>query len=90
MVLILAGIGELPWLAFHATWVLPLFFTVLNTTPAQLLFPVDSKLMATLLRTADIFRSQRLWARMLVVIPWQVAGWWVVFRCYKKGEVEPV
>jgi hypothetical protein len=88
MVLILAGTGELPWLAFHATWALPLIFTVFNTTPAQLLFPVDSNLMATLLRSAEVYRTQRLLARMLVVIPWWVTGWWMVARCYKTGRVK--
>jgi hypothetical protein len=90
MVLILTCIDELPRLAFYATWVLPMIFTVFNTTPAQLLFPIRPDLMSFLLRSADIFRTQRLWARMLVVIPWQAAGWWMVTRCLRRNRVEMI
>jgi hypothetical protein len=89
MVLILTCIGELPKLAFHAAWLLPLLFTIFNTTPAQLLFPIRPELMAYLLRLSDVYRTQRLWARMLVVIPWQVAGWWMVAYCFRKESAKP-
>jgi Gpi18-like mannosyltransferase len=90
IVLILVCLKELPRLTFYAVWILPLIFTIFNTSPAQLLFPVLPDLMAKLLQWADIYRVPRLWARMLVVIPWQLAGWWMVASAYRKGPSEPV
>jgi Gpi18-like mannosyltransferase len=84
IVLILVCLDQLPALMFYAVWVLPLIFTVFNTSPAQLLFPILPGLMDKLLQWADLFRWERLWARMLVVIPWQVAGWWMVVHCLKR------
>ena len=82
--LILVCLGELPRLTLYAVWILPLIFTIFNTSPAQLLFPILPDLMAKLLQWTDIFRTPGLWARMLVVIPWQVAGWWMVVRSLSK------
>ena len=90
MVLILSYLGELPKLALSAVWILPLIFTIFNTSPPQLLFPITPELMASLLQWMDTYRSARLVARMLVVIPWQVVGWWMVFRCLRKGSAAPV
>ena len=90
MVLILVYLGELPRLTLSAVWILPLIFTIFNTSPAQLLFPILPELMARLLQWADVFRSTRLVGRMLVVIPWQVAGWWIIVRNLRKGSTTPV
>ena len=87
LVLILVVMGELPRLSLTIVWVLPLVFTVFNTSPAQLLFPILPNLMNQLLQWADTFRSARLVARMVLVIPWQVMGWWIVFHRPKKPEV---
>ena len=84
MVLILVYLGELPRLTLSAIWILPLIFTIFNTSPPQLLFPILPELMAKLLQWSDVFRSARLVARMLVVIPWQVGGWWMVVRNLRK------
>ena len=89
IVVILVSLKELPRFTFYAVWILPLVFTVFNTSPAQLLFPILPDLMAKLLQWADIYRVPRLWARMLVVIPWQIAGWWMVVSAYRKGPVAP-
>jgi Gpi18-like mannosyltransferase len=90
LVLILVSLGELPKLTLSAVWILPLIFTIFNTSPPQLLFPILPELMAKLLRWMDTFRSARLVARMLVVIPWLVAGWWMVVRSLRKGSSVPV
>jgi Gpi18-like mannosyltransferase len=89
IVLILAALDQLPRLLFYAVWILPLVFTVFNTSPAQLLFPILPNLMDKLLQWADMYRWERLWARMLVVIPWQVAGWWMVVHCMRKERPAP-
>ena len=82
LVLILTSIGELHWLALAAIWVLPLVFTIFNASPPQLLFLNFPAGMAAGLQLADDYRTLRLVARILVVIPWQVVGWWIVFRCF--------
>jgi hypothetical protein len=90
MVLILVYLGELPRQTLSVVWILPLIFTIFNTSPPQLLFPILPELMAKMLQWADVFRSARLWARMLVVLPWQVAGWWMVVSNLRKGRTSPV
>jgi Gpi18-like mannosyltransferase len=89
MVLILTYLGELPKICLTATWVLPLIFTFFNTSPPQLLFPVLPELMENLLRRMDVYRSGRLAARMIVVIPWQIIGWWMVVGCLRKTKSIP-
>jgi Gpi18-like mannosyltransferase len=90
LVLILTYLGELPKICLTATWMLPLIFTVFNTSPPQLLFPVLPELMEKLLQRMDVYRSGRLAARMIVVIPWQIIGWWMVVRCLRKTKSLPV
>jgi hypothetical protein len=85
LVLILTLIGELDELALAAIWVLPLIFTLFNASLPQLLFLNFPGLMASGLRLAEEYRTLRLVARILVVIPWQIAGWWIVFKCYGKN-----
>jgi Gpi18-like mannosyltransferase len=84
LALILVSLGELPRLCLSVVWVLPLIFTIFNTSPAQLLFPILPGLMVKLLTWADTYRTLRLVIRMLLVIPWQWAGWWMVV--YKPGK----
>jgi hypothetical protein len=90
MVLILVYLGKMPKLTLSAVWILPLIFTVFNTSPPQLLFPILPDLMSRLLQWSDTFRDARLLARMLVVIPWQAAGWWMVIHNLRKGNPAPV
>jgi hypothetical protein len=90
IVLILVCLNELPRLTFYAVWILPLIFTIFNTSPAQLLFTIRPDVMAKLLQWAEIVRTPRLWARMLIVIPWIVAGWWMVVCAYRKGRPAPL
>ncbi|HSB64966.1 MAG TPA: hypothetical protein VLD65_00215 [Anaerolineales bacterium] len=90
MVLILVSMGELPSLGLTVVWVLPLIFTIFNTSPAQLLFPILPNVMERLLVWSDTFRATRLIARMLLVIPWQIAGWYIVFFRPAQKEVAAV
>ncbi len=84
MVVVLVALGELPSLMLHAVWILPLLFTIFNTSPAQLLFPILPDQMSSLLQWAEVVRTPRLWARMAVVIPWQAAGWWMVVHSLRQ------
>jgi hypothetical protein len=83
-VLILTSMGELNKIALAAVWILPLMFTVFNTSPPQLLFPIAPDVMAGLLKLDDNFRIARLVIRTASVLPWEIAGWWIVFACLRK------
>lgn len=86
LVLILVSLGELPDISLTMVWILPLIFTIFNTSPAQLLFPILPSVMTKLLQWSDTYRTVRLIARMLLVIPWQLVGWWMVFYRPRKRE----
>ncbi len=83
--LILTSIGELDGLALAAVWTLPLVFSVFNTSPQQLLFPSFPEAMAGMLKLAEDFRAARLVAKIALVIPWQIVGWWIVITCFKRS-----
>ena len=85
---ILVSLGELNALALVAIWLVPLVFTVLNTSPPQLLFPSFPHAMETILHWSDTYRSLRLLLRTAMVIPWQIAGWWIVVTCLRG--IQPV
>ncbi len=90
LVLVLTFMGELPELILTTVWLIPLFFTIFNTSPAQLLFPILPGLMDKLLQWSDTYRTLRLEIRMVLVIPWQVAGWWIVLHKPVKVRAAPV
>jgi hypothetical protein len=83
LVLVLVYQDKLPKLTLPAVWLLPLIFTIFNTSPAQLLFPILPQLMAKLLQLSQAYRVELLWASMAVIIPWQVAGWWMVINYFR-------
>ena len=83
-VVILTSMGELDGRALLAVWGLPLIFSFFNTSPQQMLFLSFPDLMARLLEQAQEFRVVRLIARIIVVIPWQIAGWWIVAQCLRR------
>jgi hypothetical protein len=90
IVLILTSLGELPKICLTATWVLPLIFTIFNTSPPQLLFPILPGLMEQLIQMMDVYRSGRLIVRTIIVIPWQIFGWWMVILCLRKPKPSPL
>ena len=85
LALILTSTGELNSLALHAIWILPLAITIFNASPPQLLSPNFPQAMERMLNLVEEFRTFRLIARIAFVIPWQIAGWWIVVTCFKKG-----
>src|SRR4030067_1596580 len=84
LVLILTYTGELDRLALAAAWILPLIFTIFNASPPQLLFPSFPEAMVRILNQVEDFRTVRLISRIIIVIPWQIAGWWIVITCFKR------
>ena len=83
-VVILSSLGELNTLVLAAVWILPLVFTVFNMSPPQLLFPRFPDAMAALLKLDENFRTGRLIIRTALVVPWEIAAWWIVRACFRK------
>jgi hypothetical protein len=80
---ILSVIGYFPRRLLVAACLIPLVFTVLNTSLFQLLFPAFPTLMDKLLAIADRFRFARLLSRSILALAWQVTGWWIVVLCLR-------
>lgn len=89
-VLILTSMGALDRRALTAVWVLPLVFGFFNTSMFQLLFPSMPTLMDRLLQLSDVFRAARLVTRTIVVIPWLIAGGWIVSQCLRYTHVSRI
>jgi hypothetical protein len=85
-VVILAATGELDSRFLVALWVLPLIFTIFNTSPPQLLFLNFPEAMESMLKGADDFRTARLLIRTALVLPWQILGWWIVITLFRRGS----
>jgi hypothetical protein len=83
---ILVSLGEMHPVALTAIWVAPLVFTIFNTSPPQILFPSFPEAMEKILHWSDGFRSLRLLLRTVSVVPWQIAGWWIVVACLRKKQ----
>lgn len=83
-IVILTSVDELDRFALAAIWILPLIFSIFNTAAAQLFFPSMPALMEKLVTLAEEFRNFRLVMKIIIVIPWQIVGWWVVFRCLHR------
>jgi hypothetical protein len=86
MVVILTSVGEVHPRALTALWILPLVFSFFNTSIFQLLFPSLPVLMDRLLLFSNEFRTARLVLRTVVVIPWLIAGGWIVLQCFKEDR----
>jgi hypothetical protein len=85
LVLILAFLGALPRRALLAVWVLPLAFTVVSHSPFELLFPAFPRAMDTAIAWADRFEDVTIVARVVLVVAWQVVGWWIVVQCLRHA-----
>jgi len=83
MVLILTSTGDLKPVALHAVWIIPLVFTIFNASPPQLLFLNFPKAMVRITEAMEHYRTARLAARTILVIPWQICGWWIVANCLR-------
>ena len=85
LALILTSIGKLNSLAFYAVWIIPLIFTIFNSSPPQLLSINFPQIMERIIILQEEFRSFRLVVRIALIIPWQVVGWWIVITCFKSA-----
>jgi hypothetical protein len=83
-ILILVSSGELDRLALASVWVVPLSFSLINTSLFQLLFPVLPGLMNQLLDLAVKEYIFRYAVRTILVLIWLGLGWRVVWLCFRK------
>ena len=85
LVLILTSMGGLDRRALWAVWILPLVFTLSCWSPLRLLFPAFPGTMDKTLRLTMHIQGAMLCVRAALVIAWQVAGWWIVVACFRRG-----
>ncbi len=84
MAVILTSMGALDRRALTALWVLPLVFTLFNTSPLHLLWVAFPDVMQQTLPFAVRHSHGLLLAKAAVVVAWQVVGWWIVFTCLRR------
>ena len=83
LALVLTSLGVLERRALTALWVVPLLFTVFNASPLQLLWVAWPNASTRLLDEAGRYASLTLDVRALLVVLWQVTGWWIVVACLR-------
>jgi hypothetical protein len=89
MAVLLVSVNALDGFPLAALWVLPLVFSLVNTSIAQLLFPSEPGLMDALLQIAVKYYAARYALRTVIVIFWIVTGWRTVLRCLRKNPPAP-
>ncbi len=90
LALVLASLGELDRRLLTALWVVPLVFTVVNASPVQLLWVAFPATMEHWLADIGRYGDATLVARAILVVAWQIAGWWTVVVCLRRPRSEPV
>jgi hypothetical protein len=83
LALILVSLDRLNRRALTALWVLPLVFTVFNASPLRLLWVAFPNAMEQSLAVAARYGDATLLARAVLVVVWQVVGWWIVVTCLR-------
>ncbi len=80
LMLITLDFKRISFRGFHFLWVIPLVFLFLNTSVFQLFFLVVPSISNLLTHLDMQIRSWRLWARFLIVVPWQILAWNLVSK----------
>ena len=88
LVLVPVALGRLDRRFFTAVWVIALTFTVLNASPLQLLWVSFPHAMVTALAWVGRCGDVTLLARALLVVAWQVTGWWIVVVCLRRRAAD--
>jgi hypothetical protein len=84
MAVVLTSVGALDRRALAALWVLPLVFTLFNTSPLHLLWVAFPDLMQRTLPFAVLHSHGLLLAKAAAVVAWQIVGWWIVVTCLRR------
>ena len=90
ILLILTCMGEFDRRTLTAFWLIPLVFSFFNTSIAQLFFPSMSGWMDSFLKLFVEYSTIRYAMRTLIVLMWLMAGWWIVWLCFKRVMPIPV
>jgi hypothetical protein len=88
-VLVLAALGRVDRRLFTALWAVTLAFAVANGSPAQLLWLVAPHTTEAVLAAVRANPDITLTVRAVLVVAWQVAGWWTVAACLRPGRLQP-
>jgi hypothetical protein len=86
-VLILTALGRLSKRAWLAVWTIPLVFSLLSFSPLELLFPAFPGAMVKSLVAANHVADVARVGRVIVVIAWQIVGWWLVVTCLPRSPM---
>ena len=89
LVLILTVREQLDRRVFTAMWLLPLVFTLFNASPLQLLFVEWPGAMATSVAFVARYGDATMVVRAVLVVAWQVLGWWLVVTCFRRPKAVP-
>ena len=81
---------ELNLRSFHFAWIIPLIFLFLNTSFPQLFFFVYPSVLTVIAQVDQQIRSVRLWARFVVVIPWQILSWNLVVKKLRRKSLQMI
>lgn len=84
LALVLTALGVIERRALTALWVVPLLFSVFNASPLQLLWVAWPSASTRLLDDAGRYASLTLDVRAVLVVLWQVTGWWIVVACLRR------
>jgi hypothetical protein len=88
LALILTTTGDINSLAFNTIWILPLVITIFNASSPQLLALNFPQIMERMLNLLDEMHIFRLITRIVLVIPWHIAGWWIVITCFRSAPAQ--
>jgi hypothetical protein len=82
--LLLVARGRLPRRALLALWLVPLLFTLAGWTPLDLLWVAFPGALVRGTAAVARFLPVVQVVRALLVVVWQVAGWWIVVACLRR------
>ncbi len=82
--LVLVVLGHLDRRLYTALWVLPLASTLLYLWPLKLLWAVAPGVVARGAVWAERSGGLLLAAQIVLIVAWQVAGWWIVIVCLRR------
>jgi hypothetical protein len=71
------------WMTVQSAWIITIVFTVLNATPFQMFFLLSPEPGNIVKAFDQIYLDYRLVAKFVIVIPWNILGWYYVMRTIK-------
>ena len=87
--LILGALGRIDRRLFTALWAIALAFTVANASPVFLLWAASPGAVEHAMAVVRSHPEVTLAVRAVLVVAWQVAGWWTVVACLRRPRTVP-